>query len=276
MEQSLSFRPVIVPVKGKNFMRKPLVGTSWKMHIHSIYRGEALAEAMHRSVGHIEAVDMFVLPTFPLISKVANKLKSGNIKWGAQNICIAESGAFTGEVPPLSLKELGCSYIEIGHAERRAMFGETDKDVYKKIRLSLEYDMTPVICIGETEEDKREHVGNVRVHTQILWALNGLQIEEMKKIILAYEPVWAIGQAEAASADYVENIHGYIRSIVEKEYGKDVAQEIRIIYGGSVSPDNTGPLTKQENVDGLFVGRFGLSSENFYQIVKTTMDNKCN
>ena len=255
-------------------MRKPIVGTSWKMHIHSMVKGEDLAEGIHRSVGHIEEVEMFILPTFPMIPAIAKKLAKGTVKWGAQNICVMEKGAYTGEVPPLILKELGCSYIEIGHAERRAMFGETDKDVHKKVRLILEYDMIPVLCIGETEADKRDHVGNVRLHTQLLWSLNGLQIEEMKKVILAYEPVWAIGKEEAAGAEYVENIHRYIRSIVEKEYGRDVAQAIRIIYGGSVNPDNASLLIKQENVDGLFIGRFGLDPESFCQIVNTTIKNK--
>ncbi|AOT71293.1 triose-phosphate isomerase [Geosporobacter ferrireducens] len=255
-------------------MRKIIVGTSWKMHIHSMKEGEKLVEGIYRSVGYVKEVEMFILPTYPMIPMIAKKLETGNIKWGAQNICMMDKGAYTGEVPPLILKELGCSYIEIGHAERRATFGETDKDVHKKVRLSLEYDMIPVVCIGETEEDKREHVGNVRLHTQVLWALNGLPIEEMKKVILAYEPVWAIGKAEAAGAEYVENIHGYVRSIIEKEYGRDVAQAIRIIYGGSVNRDNTNLLTKQENVDGLFVGRFGLNPEDFSQIVKTTIENK--
>ncbi len=255
-------------------MRKTIVGTSWKMHIHSMEEGMKLAAGIHRLVGQIEAVEMFILPTYPMILSIAKELEKGNIRWGAQNICVMDKGPYTGEVPPLILKELGCRYIEIGHAERRAMFGETDNDIYKKVRCALAYDMIPVVCIGETEADKRDHVGNVRLHTQVLWALNGLQIEEMKKVILAYEPVWAIGKTEAADAQYVENIHGYIRSILEREYGKDVSQEIRIIYGGSVSAENSGQLTKQENVDGLFVGRFGLNPENFSKIVKTAMANK--
>lgn len=255
-------------------MRKPIVGSSWKIHIHSVEMGEKLAAEIHDLVGEIEDTEIFILPAFPLLSNISKILEGGKIKWGAQNMAFEEKGGYTGEVSPQMLKELGCTYVEIGHAERRTMFQEGNREVHKKVRLAIDYQMNPIVCIGESERDKGEGIGNLRLHTQILWALGNLEIDEMKQVVLAYEPVWAIGKAEAASVDHVENIHGYIRHMVKKEFGKDVADTISIIYGGSVRPENADELTKQKNVDGLFVGRFGLKADAFQQIIKATRSNK--
>lgn len=252
-------------------MRRKIVGSSWKMHINSIKDGVELAEQIKDYVGNVEAVEIFILPTFPMIKYIADIFKESKIGWGAQNMCFEEKGAYTGEVPAQVLKELECNYVEIGHAERRALFNETDEIVNKKVRLCYKYDLVPIVCIGETQEDLNNNVQDVRLQTQVLWALNGLEKDQIKRLIFAYEPVWAIGQAEAANPEYVQNMHKYIRSIIKKQYGREVSENIRIIYGGSVSPENAVELTQYEDIDGLFIGRFGLKAENFNSMVETTL-----
>lgn len=250
-------------------MRKRIVGSSWKMHVNSIKDGVDLANKIRECVGHIEDTEVFILPTFPMIKFIADVFSGSKIGWGAQNVYFEEKGAFTGEVPIKVLKELGCSYVEIGHAERRALFNESDEIVNKKVKLCCNYNLVPIICIGETKEDLDNKVENIRIKTQVLWALNGLKKEDIKKIILAYEPVWAIGQKEAAKADYVQDMHEFIRKIIAEVYGSETAEAVRIIYGGSVSPESAKVLSKYKDIDGLFIGRFGLNSENLKSMVKT-------
>lgn len=254
-------------------MRKQIVSSSWKMHINSIKKGAETAESLRKLVGNENSIEIYIFPTFPMIPAIAQAFKGSSIGWGAQNMCYEEKGAYTGEVPPLILQELGCSYVELGHAERRAYFNETDELINKKVKLAFKYNMKPVVCIGENKCDIEQNVGKVRLQTQTFWALNGLTQEEMKEVILAYEPVWAIGQKEAASPDYVEDIHAFIRNEVKKEFGKEVSEEIRIVYGGSVSTENAGELSKKNNIDGLFIGRFGLEPSNFKKMVDIVKKN---
>jgi triosephosphate isomerase (TIM) len=252
-------------------MRRKIVGSSWKMHVNSINDGVELAKQIKEYVGNVEETEVFILPTFPMIKFVADVFNGSKIRWGAQNICFEEKGAYTGEVPIQVLKELDCTYVEVGHAERRALFNETDEIINKKVRLCSKHNLVPIVCIGETQEDLDNEVQNIRLKTQVLWALDGLNKEEVKKVILAYEPVWAIGQKEAANAEYVQNMHEFIRSIVSESYGSETAEAIRVIYGGSVSPESARVLTKFKDIDGLFIGRFGLKAENFQSMVETTL-----
>ena len=250
-------------------MRKRIVGSSWKMHINSIKDGVDLAKEIRGYVGDIEETEVFILPTFPMIKFISDVFIGSKIRWGAQNICFEEKGPYTGEVPIQVVKELECSYIEIGHAERRALFNETDEIVNKKVRLCIKYNLVPVICIGETRKDLNNKVVDIRLKTQVLWALHGLSKEDIKKVIFAYEPVWAIGQKEAANADYVQKIHKFIRGVISKEYGSEISEAVRIIYGGSVSPESAKTLSKYKDIDGLFIGRFGLEAESFKNMVET-------
>ncbi|MFT9497954.1 triose-phosphate isomerase [Anaerosolibacter sp.] len=255
-------------------MRKKIVGTSWKTHIYSMVEGKELAQEIKERVGYVENIDIFILPTYPLIPAIADILQDSHIKWGAQNVSHREKGALTGEVPPRILRELGCEYIEIGHAERRNIFHETDEMVAKKVKLSLDYGMVPVVCIGESKEEKDEKLSKVKLKTQILWAMNDLGEEERKKVILAYEPIWAIGQEEAAHPDYVEEVHSFLRQTLQSEYGNESSDMIRIIYGGSVNSENALELSRQENIDGLFVGRFGLKAADFERITQAVLQVK--
>lgn len=254
-------------------MRKKIVGSSWKMHINSIKDGVELANQIKEHVGNVEEAEIFILPTFPMIKFIADIFKGSNIGWGAQNMCFEEKGAYTGEVPAQVLRELECSYVEIGHAERRALFNETDEIINKKVKLCYKYNLVPIVCIGETQQDLDNKFQNIRLKTQVLWALNGLKKEEIKKLIFAYEPVWAIGQAQAADPEYVQSIHEFIRNVIKEQYGSEVSEAVRIIYGGSVSPESAKVLIKYKDIDGLFIGRFGLKAENFKSMVETALNS---
>lgn len=252
-------------------MRKKIVGASWKMHINSIANGVSLAESLHQEVGNISDIDVFILPPFPLIKEVATIFKHGNIGWGGQNMCFAAQGAYTGEVPGLMLKELGCQYVELGHAERKAFFNETDQRVNQKLRLCQGLGLIPVLCIGEQKEDLRTGNELNELKRQILTMLDSLDPTFIQNVILAYEPVWAIGQAQTATLDYIEHIHAYLRSLIENHLGNQIANEIRIIYGGSVNPEISDELFQLPNVDGVFIGRFGLDPKNFKRIADSAI-----
>jgi triosephosphate isomerase len=249
-------------------MRRQIVSSSWKMHINSLDIGVNTAKALKEYVGNEDKVEIFILPTFPLIAHLADVFKDSKIGYGAQNMCHEEKGAFTGEVPPQILKELGSSYVEIGHAERRSYFNETNEIVNKKIRLAFKYNLTPVVCIGENEKDKEEGITRIKLKDQVLWSLDNLDEADMKKVIFAYEPVWAIGKQQSADSNYVEDIHAFIRNQIKDNYGENVSKDIRIIYGGSVNVDNIEKLTVKDNIDGFFIGRFGLKPENFKTMVQ--------
>ncbi|MDP2814979.1 MAG: triose-phosphate isomerase [Erysipelotrichaceae bacterium] len=248
-------------------MRKKIVGSSWKMHVNTKAQVDALALEIVEGVKNIENVDMFLIPTFPLIDHLANILRNSNVAWGAQNMAFVDYGAYTGEVPASTLADLQCTYIELGHAERRAHFNETDYAVNKKVNLCMDAGLTPLVCIGETKAEKEDGVGRIRIKTQIIWTLEGIEIEEVPKVIFAYEPVWAIGQPEGANPEYVNDMHRYIRDVIASEYGNDIAQKTRIIYGGSVKLESAHEYIRQENIDGLFTGRFALEAKNYIAIV---------
>ena len=199
-------------------MRKRIVGSSWKMHVNTKSAVDTLAKEILVGVKDVSNVDMFLIPTFPLIDHLANILRDSNVAWGAQNMAFVDYGAYTGEVPASTLADLGCTYIELGHAERRANFNETDHWINKKVKLCLDAGLTPLVCIGETKSEKEDGVGRVRIKTQILWTLEGVEMAEVSKVIFAYEPVWAIGQSEGADADYVNDMHRFIRNVIASEY----------------------------------------------------------
>lgn len=252
-------------------MRKKIVGSSWKMHISSIEEATTLAQSILKKVGQRNDVDLFFLPPFVLIERIKNIFGSSNILVGAQNCAPIESGAMTGEVPINLLKEIGCHYVELGHAERKEYFNETNSMVAQKVKLCEKYDLVPIVCIGEKQSDIDLGQSEMTLKAQILWTLELLSEDYRKKVILAYEPVWAIGQTESADKEYIEKTHKLLRQIVRDNYSDDLADSIRIIYGGSVSPKTASELSSIEDVDGLFIGRFGLSGEGFESIVNNFM-----
>ncbi len=242
------------------------------MHVNTKSDVTDLAVAIREGVKSIRNIDMFLIPTFPLIEHLSYILADSQIAWGAQNVAFADYGAYTGEVSAATLADFGCTYVEIGHAERRTYFNETDHSVNKKVRICLEYGLTPLVCIGETKSEKDDFVGKIRVKSQLLWAIDCVKKEDISKIVFAYEPVWAIGQSEGADADYVEDMHKYIRKVLSDEVSDEVAQNVRIIYGGSVKLESANDLINKENVDGLFTGRFALQASNYIAIAQCVSD----
>ncbi len=246
-------------------MRRKIVGASWKMHKNTIDEVKSFVNTI-KEAPVFNKVESFLMPSFVFIPLLEAELTQSPIGWGSQTMAFEDYGAYTGEVSVLALKEYNVSYVEIGHAERREHFNETDEVINKKIKLTLAHDMVPVVCVGETKLEKDEGRGDDSIKHQVIMALEGISEAAATKIIFAYEPVWAIGQKEGASAAYVEKQHHLIRGVVSDLYDENTAQQVRIIYGGSVKKESAPQLIQQANVDGLFIGRFGLDPMNFLDI----------
>ncbi|SDS01651.1 triosephosphate isomerase [Paenibacillaceae bacterium GAS479] len=249
-------------------MKPMILGSGWKMFLTD---SEALAhaEAIAAFGTESQGVELFVLPSFTALHRVTERLAGCGIHVGAQNLAWAEKGAFTGEVSVLSLKELGVTHAEIGHTERRELFGETVETIARKLHTALEHGMTPVYCFGENAAEKRDGRTERVLADEFRKTLRGICFEEAQRIIFAYEPVWAIGVAESAEPADVNPIIGSLRSVLAELYptSKDGA-EFRIVYGGSVNLDNFPKLLEQPHIDGLFVGRASLVPESYAEMVR--------
>lgn len=252
--------------------RKPVVGISLKLYLNTVEKTRAYVQQLKELCQDISNVEIFIFPSLGTISGVAELLKNTDIGYGAQNIAPVANGAFTGEYSIESLLECGGSLVELGHAERRANFNETDVMINQKVRLVLENGMTPVLCIGESIKQKERVSDHLR--QQLLSNLTAIDSVELEKVIIAYEPIWSIGQPEAASPKYVHTIHEMIRQLLNELYGQKVSEKVRIIYGGSVSKENVGAIIANENVDGVFVGRFGHDPVNFKAIIEEVAKDK--
>lgn len=252
--------------------RKPVVGISLKIYMNTVAKTRAYVQQVKVLCQEISKLEVFIFPSLGTIPCVAELLKNTNIGYGAQNIAPVANGAFTGEYSIESLLECGGTLVELGHAERRANFNETDEMINQKARLVLEHGMTPVLCIGESIEQKE----SVRDHLrqQLVSNLTAIDSAKLENVIIAYEPIWSIGQAEAAAPEYVHKIHKMIRQLLHELYGQKVSEKVRIIYGGSVSKVNAGAIIADENVDGVFVGRFGHEPDNFKEIIEVVARNK--
>lgn len=243
-------------------MKKPIFGCGWKMYLSD---NEAVehAKELRSKVYREDKVELYVLPSFTALRDVKRVLQDTDINVGAQNMSWDEKGAFTGEVSVRSLKEIGITHVEIGHSERREFFGETDETCNKKLGKALEYNLIPVFCIGEKEKEKENGLTKEVIWREITVALQGIAYEDARKIIYAYEPVWAIGKDIAADPDYVEDVHKYIRDLLSEIYSiPNQGVEFKIVYGGSVSLKNVSELVQKPNVDGVFVGRSSLDAKN--------------
>jgi triosephosphate isomerase len=255
--------------RGAVVTRTLIAGTGWKMNKTASEAGQyirALAPLL-KDVD-FDTVEIFVLPPFTSLATVAALLERTRISYGAQNMHWEEAGPWTGEIAAPMLVEAGCRYAEIGHSERRYHFGETDEHVNRKVRMALKYHLIPIICIGETQNEKDLGYTEIILRNQVDIALHGVAHDDVPKVVLAYEPRWAIGQLESASPQYIQNIHQSIRGHLGAEYGNVVAEQMRIIYGGSVNLGNAGAIIEQVDVDGLFVGRAALEPSNFAHLIK--------
>lgn len=227
-----------------------------------------LVEGLKNELKDQRAVDVVVCPPFTAISRVADLLKGSDIKFGAQDLFWEEEGAYTGEIAPRMLKDLGCQFCIIGHSERRIYFGETNDAVNKKVKAALKHGLTPIMCIGERLEERDSGKTFNVVSDHVEGGLKGLTGEEVSKIIIAYEPVWAIGTGRNATPEQAQEVHKFIRELLKKAYGENVSSKVRIQYGGSVKPDNIRAIIGGEDIDGALVGGASLKVKDFAEIVR--------
>ncbi len=251
-------------------MRKPIVAGNWKMNKTAV-EGVTLVTDLKPLVAGIDAVDVVVCPPFTTISAVADAVKETNIAVGAQDMYWEDSGAFTGEVSPGMLLTAGCTYVIIGHSERRTYFGETNETVNNKVKKALAVGLTPIMCVGETLEEREANKTEDVVKSHVEGGLKGLSADEIRKIVIAYEPVWAIGTGKTATPDQAQDVHAFIRGILVKLAGDDTAQAVRIQYGGSMKPDNAAELMSKKDIDGGLIGGAALQAASFAQIVKAAL-----
>ena len=248
-------------------MRKPVIAGNWKMH-NTISEALDLIRGVKAQVESITDVEIIVSPVYTALASVAAELKGSNIKVASQNIFWEEKGAFTGEVAPQMITDTGCTHVIIGHSERRQYFGETDQTVNKKVKASLAAGLIPILCVGETLEEREAGNTIAVVDAQIRGGLVELSAEDIAKIIIAYEPVWAIGTGKTATPDMAEDVHKQIRSIVSDIADVSIADGTRILYGGSVKPENVDDLMAQPDIDGALVGGAALKVDSFVRLVK--------
>ena len=248
-------------------MRKPVIAGNWKM---CKLLGEAVdtALALKPLVANANHCDVVIAPVFTALKNVTSRLEGSNIKVAAQD-CAAESkhGAHTGEVAADMIKDAGCSHVIVGHSERRQFYGETDATVNAKVKSALQAGLTPIVCVGEMLAEREAGNAQSVVKTQLQGGLDGLTVADTERIIIAYEPVWAIGTGKTATPEQAQEMHAVIRRTVAETHGKDVAHRMRILYGGSVKPENIGDLMSQEDIDGALVGGASLEAESFSKIV---------
>ena len=247
---------------------KPLVVGNWKMH-----GGQAetrlLARAIHKGVKNIRALEVAIAPPFTALAAVRGAARKGAVRLAAQDVHWEEAGAFTGEISPKMLQELDCAYVLIGHSERRQLFGESDQTVRKKIIASLNAGLRPILCIGETLQERNRGATTRVITRQLRLALKGLGKSVIKKIDIAYEPVWAIGTGRNATPDQVRRVHRRIREVLKQLVGKTEAERSRIIYGGSVRPENAEELARVREVNGVLVGGASLDAKSFLKIIRS-------
>ncbi len=250
-------------------MRKPIIAGNWKMY-KTIGAAIELANGLKRELFKIELNDMDIVlcPVYTCLSEVAEVIASSNISLGAQDVYWQEEGAFTGEISPLMIKDAGCLYVIIGHSERRQFFAETNETVNKKIKAALKHGLIPIVCVGESLAEREANRTFDVLTDHLQNGLIDLTEEEVSKVVIAYEPVWAIGTGKTATSAQAQEAHKFIRDLLGKLYNKDIANGIRIQYGGSVKPENIEEIMAQPDVDGALVGGASLKTESFSEIVK--------
>ena len=252
-------------------MRKLIVG-NWKMLTSpsgtSQSEAKELVGALRDSLADVTDADVGVCPPFVHLTVVNEIIRGSNIRLGAQNVYFQDKGAFTGEISPLMLKDIGCEYVIVGHSERRAIFKEDDDTINKKVKVVLKAGMTPILCVGETLQERQDEVTEKVIRFQVEKGLDDLAIDDIRKVVIAYEPVWAIGTGKTATPEQAQAVHSFIRKLLVHIADEEAAKSKPIIYGGSVKPDNAKSLMTQPDVDGALVGGASLSPESFTKIVK--------
>ena len=247
--------------------RLPFIAGNWKMN-KTVGEALDLVRELKGAVSGVKEVEVAVAPPFTSLHAVHKELEGSSIRLAAQNLYWEEKGAFTGEISPLMLKEVGCQYVIIGHSERRQFFGESDETVNRRIKAALAQGLRVIFCVGETLRDREEGKTFPLIEKQMEGGLKGLDGQGMGEMVIAYEPVWAIGTGKTATPEQAEEVHRFIRSKIQKLYSREVTEKIRIQYGGSVTPENIKGLMNQPDVDGALVGGSCLKAESFSKIVR--------
>ena len=248
-------------------MRKPMIAGNWKMH-KTVDEAVSLAKEIRDGVGDIDHVEVVLCPPFTALGAVARAISGSNLSLGAQNMYWEEEGAYTGEISPRFLVDLGCGWVIIGHSERRKYFGELDEYVNRKTKAALKSGLKPIVCVGETLEEREKGVTEKVVETQVTGALTGLSPHDLEKLVIAYEPVWAIGTGRTASPSTANEVHTYIRQLITVLFNESTASEMRILYGGSVTPENISELISMAEIDGALVGGASLRASSFVDIAR--------
>lgn len=245
-------------------MRQKIMAGNWKMN-KSIEESVKLASELNSPSN----VTVIIAPVFTSLLKVKDVIGDKNIRLAAQNMHFAESGAFTGEISPLMLKEVGCEYVILGHSERRNIFGENDELINQKVKSALSHYLKPILCVGELLNEREKGVTNEIISSQIELGLKNVSEEEMKNVVIAYEPVWAIGTGKVATPEQANEAHNVIRQKVREIFSEEIANNIQILYGGSVKPENVDVLLALENVDGGLVGGASLDAKSFNALIES-------
>ena len=248
-------------------MRKPVIAGNWKMY-KTLTEAKDFVEQLKGKQVDSSKVETIICAPALFLDQLVHAAKDSFISIGAQNMHEEKEGAFTGEVSGPQLKDLGVSYVVIGHSERRQYFNETDDSVNKKVKAAFENDLTPIICVGETLEQREQNETETLVSNQVMAALEGLSEENVKNSIIAYEPIWAIGTGKTATADDANDVCQAIRETVLDSFGEEVASSLRIQYGGSVKPENIEVLLSKEHIDGALVGGASLQVDSFVKLLE--------
>lgn len=243
-------------------MRTPLVAGNWKMN-KSLSDARELASRVAEATAHLSDVDVVVGPVSTALTTVSAELANTKVGVAGQNMHWAPCGAFTGELSAEMLTDAGCAWVILGHSERRQHFGETDEGVNRKTHVALESGLKPIVCIGESLSERKDGWMTNKVSMQVRAALSGVSAADLARVVIAYEPIWAIGTGETASPDQAQQAHAIIRELVAKLYSPDDAAKLRILYGGSVKPQNIAELIAQPDIDGALVGGASLDAESF-------------
>lgn len=245
---------------------RPLIAGNWKM-FKTCNEAVETAKKLVLFSADVTEVDVMIAPPFTSLAPVSEILKHSDISLGAQDIFWESEGAYTGEISPPMLLSAGCKHVIIGHSERRQYFNETDQTVNKKISAAVHHHLSPIFCVGETERQRESKETFSVLDKQIQNGLRGISSDDMKEVIVAYEPVWAIGTGKTATSEQVQEIHQFIRSLLERSFGSVLAKSIRILYGGSVKPTNVKELMSMKDVNGALVGGASLNPETFSDII---------
>ncbi|MEE2642847.1 MAG: triose-phosphate isomerase [Planctomycetota bacterium] len=246
-------------------VRKPFVAGNWKMNLDQAGAAELVDGLLAKGLN--DSVDVAVCPAFVHAASVGSRIADSVIGLGCQDVYFEAQGAFTGEISCSMLKDIGCRYVILGHSERRHVMGETDEIINKKVKVALESGLTPIVCVGETLEERESGTTMAVIESQFKGSLEGLSPEQVGEIVIAYEPVWAIGTGKVATPEQAEEVHSDLRKLLETSYNAEISAKVRIQYGGSVKPGNAADLLSQPNIDGALVGGASLKADDFAAIV---------